>query len=148
MALLPGSGSGEMLCFFGWKILAPPLGPPSHPAGIKLSGGTCLTQATGTTEAAPASCISSAGVGWGLRKGGRGQSPGMAQKWGQEGPWRRRGGFRSQPAPEAQRWMAGSAVATATPTSVPCHPGTYCVPGSLLGGSACFCGSQVVIRKR
>ena len=106
-------------------------GLPPTQAGIKLSGGTCLAQATGTTEAAPASCVSSAGVGWRLRKGGRGQSPGMAQKWGQEGPWRRRGGFRSQPAPEARR-MAGSAVATATPTSVPCHPGTYCVPGSLL----------------
>lgn len=53
---------------------------------------------------------------WRLRKGRRGQSPGTAQKGGQEGPrWRRRGCFRRQPFGRA----AGSAIAVASAASVP-----------------------------
>ena len=80
-------------------------GLPPTLAGIKLPRGTCLAQATGTMEAAPASCVFSAGVGWRLRKGGRGQSPGMAQKWGQEGPWRRRGASAPSRPQRPDGWL-------------------------------------------
>ena len=153
MAPLPGSGIREVdasrVDLFVW------LGGPGSTPGASLPTGQGLNcpeehMPICTTEAAPASCVFSAGVGWRLRKGGRGQSPGIAQKWGQEGP--PGGGVDLLPPPASPGGpAAGSAVAAASPhLCLVIRPPTVCwvSAGARWGRNVCLCGAHVLIRKR
>ena len=147
-------------------LLVPVRGPGSA-KGLSLSPGQGLNWPEGPAQprhpaGAPASGVCSAGVGprdgsdwgWRLRKGGRGQSPGMVQKWGQEGPrWRRRGRFRCQPCRPSAWFSCSHCVPHTCAFSCPgSFSDAYYVLGSLLGpgwgGSACLCGAHVLITER